>query len=69
MLAFAGMDDGGPERAVGIQFQIANFSNPGAVLIGPGEMADQILQGINAQLFEKLRLFGANALQKGNGIT
>ena len=48
VLAFAGVDHRCPKRAVGVQLQIVDPSYPGAILIGSGKMADQVLEGINA---------------------
>jgi len=63
-----GVHHHGPEAGGGVHLQLVDGGEPGAVLIAPGEMTDQVPEGENIQLGKLLCLGGSYALEYGDGI-
>ena len=63
-----GVHHRGPEAGGHIHLQFIDGDELRAILVAPGEMADQILQGENIQIFQLLRPGGAHAAKHGDGI-
>ena len=63
-----GVHHHGFETGGTIRFQLADGHEPCAILVSPWEMADQIPEGEDIQIFKLLGLAGADALENRNGI-
>ena len=61
-------DDHGLETGRGVRLQLRDGDHAAAVLVGPGEIGDEVVQGVDAEVVELLRPGLADALEIAHGI-